>query len=112
MVLREKRRLKQLAAVKEYQNAHEKRGNDIADRIKEAFHNMFLLLNLYNDIIPQARAFVNRLVAEAHRRQNKNGIYLTAFSVWVAPQLFRTETDEKPASAKAAVSCSTVKGVS
>ena len=38
--------------------------------------------------------------------------YLTALSVWVAPQLFSTETDEKPASAKASVSCPTVSGVS
>lgn len=38
--------------------------------------------------------------------------YLFAFIVNVAPQLFRTSTEEKPASSKASVSCSTVNGVS
>lgn len=38
--------------------------------------------------------------------------YLFAFRVNVAPQLFSTSTEEKPASSKASVSCSTVNGVS
>ena len=38
--------------------------------------------------------------------------YLTALMVYVAPQLFNTSTDAKPASTRASISCFTVSGVS
>ena len=38
--------------------------------------------------------------------------YLTALTVYVAPQWFKTSTLEKPASSNASISCFTVRGVS
>ena len=38
--------------------------------------------------------------------------YLTALTVYVAPQLFNTSTDANPASTRASSSCFTVSGVS
>ena len=62
--------------------------------------------------IGEQKALLTKESLKAWRPKNRMCGYLIALTVYVAPQLFNTSADVKPASMRASISCFTVSGVS